>query len=256
MNIINDFLLNILIQLHQLTGNLGLSILVFTLLIRLILLPLSLPSLKSQKKMKEINPELKKLKQIHGSDKKALQMAQIELYKKHNLNPLAGCLPQLIQIVFLIVLYHVLVRFVSNTHFNGVVLNPNFLWLNLTKPDSLFVLPILAGLSQLFLSLMILPGGETPDIIPNDTKNKELVVENKQEEDAAEMAASMQKQMLFVMPIMTGFIAVRFPSGLGLYWVASTVFSIVQQYFISGWGGVTLYAERVLKRIWGERGSK
>ena len=91
---------------------------------------------------------------------------------------------------------------------------------------------------------MILPGGETPDVIPNDAKTKKLKEENKKEEDAAEMAAAMQKQMLFIMPVMTAFIAIRFPSGLALYWVASTVFSIVQQYFTTGWGGVTLYAKR------------
>lgn len=255
MNIINEFLLQILVQLHQITGNLGLAILSFTLLIRLILVPLSLPSLKSQKKMKELHPELKKLKEIHGDDKKALQLAQMELYKKHNVNPLSGCLPQLIQIVFLIVLYQVLVNFVSHSEINGIQLNPDFLWLNLTAPDSLFILPVLAGLTQLFLSVMILPGGETPDIIPNDSKSKKVAVANKKEEDAAEMAASMQKQMLFIMPIMTAFIAIRFPSGLALYWVASTVFSIVQQYFISGWGGITLYSSRLNKLLRGEKTS-
>lgn len=242
--VVNQVLIQFLLQLHQVTGNLGLSILAFTLIVRLLLVPLSLPTMKSQKKMRELQPELKKLKDTHGKDQKALQAAQMELYKKHNVNPLAGCLPQVVQIILLIVLYQVLVQFVSNTELNGVVLNTQFIWLNLTKPDQLFILPILAGLTQLFLSLMIAPGGETPDVIPNDSKIKKLKDENKKEEDAADMAAAMQKQMLFIMPVMTAFIAVRFPSGLALYWVASTVFSIVQQYFSTGWGGVTLYAKR------------
>lgn len=245
MNILNQALIELLIQLHQLTGNLGWAILVFTLVIRFLLVPLSLPSIRSQKKIRELQPKLKILKDLHGSDKKALQMAQIELYKKHNINPLSGCLPQLVQIGLLIILYNVLINFVSSGVVNGVDLNESFYWLDLTRTDRTFVLPVLAGVTQLILSLMILPGGETPDIIPNDAKSKKLKEENKKEEDVAEMAAAMQKQMLFIMPVMTGFIAISFPSGLALYWVASTVFSIGQQYFISGWGGVTLYVQRL-----------
>jgi len=180
----------------------------------------------------------------------------MELYKTHNINPLSGCLPQVVQIVLLIVLYRVLVSFVSKSEFDGVTLNPIFFWLNLTKPDQFFILPVLAGLTQLFLSLMILPGGETPDVIPNDVKTKKLKEENKKEEDTADMAAAMQKQMLFIMPVMTAFIAVRFPSGLALYWVASTVFSIVQQYFITGLGGIAIYSGRVVKLLQGKKASK
>ncbi|MBW7944444.1 membrane protein insertase YidC [Patescibacteria group bacterium] len=246
LSLINNILMEFLVQLHQITGNLGLSILAFTLVVRLLLVPLSLPGMKSQKKLRDLQPELNKLKAIHGKDKKALQLAQMELYKKHNINPLSGCLPQVVQIVLLIVLYQVLVAFVSKTEFNGVALNPHFFWLNLTQPDKFFILPVLAGITQLILSLMILPGAETPNLIPDDAKSKKLKEENKKEEDTAEMAAAMQKQMLFIMPIMTAFIAVRFPSGVALYWVASTVFSIIQQYFMTGWGGVTLYLKRTL----------
>lgn len=249
LNAVNQVLIQFLLQLHQVTGNLGLSILAFTLIVRLLLVPLSLPTMKSQKKMRELQPELKKLKDKHGSDKKALQVAQMELYKKHNVNPIAGCLPQVVQIILLIVLYQVLVKFISTPELDGVVLNTKFIWLNLTKPDQFFILPVLAGLTQLLLSIMIVPGGETPDIIPNDVKTKALKEENKKEEDTADMAAAMQKQMLFIMPVMTAFIAVRFPSGLALYWVASTVFSIVQQYFSTGWGGVTLYTKRAIALV-------
>jgi YidC/Oxa1 family membrane protein insertase len=241
--IINGFL-EVLVQLHKLTGNLGLSILLFTFIVRSLLVPLSLPSLKSQKKIKEMKPEIDALKQKHKGDQKAFQAAQLELYKKHNVNPLSGCLPQLLQIGILILLYRVLVTFISQTHVNGVTLNPIFMGLNLSKPDGTFVLPVLAGLTQLILSVMILPGGETPDVVPNNSKNKNIQQENKKEEDMAEMANSMQKQMLFIMPIMTGFIAIKFPSGLALYWVATTVYSIVQQYFVSGWGGLSMYWQR------------
>lgn len=242
---INHLFLELLVQLHQLTGNLGWSIIAFTALIRLVLVPLSIPTARSQKKIKELAPEYSALKKLHKGDKKALQSAQMELYKKHNVNPLAGCLPQLVQIALLIFLYQILVSFVGQTEVNGVVINTKFFWLNLSKPDQFYVLPVLAAITQLIMSVMILPGGETPDVIPNQSKDKSLVKENEKEEDAAEMAASMQKNMLFLMPIMTGMFAMRFPSGVALYWVASTVFSIGQQYFTSGWGGVETYSRRI-----------
>jgi len=245
MNVINQVLIELLVQLHQITGNLGWAIVAFTALIRLILVPLSIPSMKSQKKIRQIQPELNTLKNKHGDDKKALQVAQMELYKKYNVNPLAGCIPQLVQIVLLFILYRVLISFVSQTQVNGTTINAQFFWLNLTKPDPLFILPVLAAVTQLVLSIMILPGGETPDIVPNDSKNIKVIAENKKEENMADMAASMQKQMLFVMPLMTGFIALRFPSGLALYWVISTVFTIAQQYFMSGLGGLEIYMKRI-----------
>ncbi len=235
----------ILVQLQGFTGNLGLSILLFTFLVRSLLLPLSIPSLKSQKKMRELQPEVKKLKEKHKNDNKAFQAAQLELYKKYNANPLSGCLPQLLQIVMLIFLYRVLVGFLASSTINGIPIDPHFLWLNLSKPDGSFAMPILAGLTQLILSVMILPGGEVPDIVPNDAKSKKVVEQNKKEEDSAEMAATMQKQMLFMMPLMTAFIALRFPSGLTLYMVATTVFSIIQQLILSGPGGLTLYFNRL-----------
>ncbi len=249
MQQITNVFLEILVQLHNITGSLGWSILAFTFLARSILLPLSLPSLKSQKKIKEVQPELKKLQEKHRGDKKALQVAQMELYKKYNINPLAGCLPQILQLGLLILLYHVLINFISTPEINGVVLNPKFFWLDLAHADKLYVLPVLAGITQLILSLMIAPGGEVRDVVPNDSKSKKVQVENKKEEDMAQMAATMQKQMLFVMPVMTAFLALSFPSGLALYWVATTVFSIIQQYFFSGWGGLSLYSKRILAKI-------
>jgi YidC/Oxa1 family membrane protein insertase len=246
MQFLSNGLLEVLSQLHNLTGNLGLSILLFTFIIRSLLLPLSLPAIQSQKKIKAMKPELDQLKEKHKGDKKAFQLAQIDLYKKYNLNPLAGCIPQILQIGLLILLYHVLVGFVTQSQVNGVSINPHFFWLDLAKPDNLFVLPVLAGVTQLILSVMILPGGETPDIVPNNSKDKSIKKANEKEEDMAEMANTMQKQMLFMMPVMTGFIALRFPSGVALYWVATTVFSIVQQYFLSGPGGLVTYWQRII----------
>lgn len=245
----SDFILSMLVQLYQLTGDLGVALIVFTLLLRALLLPLTLPSLKAQKKMKELQPELLKLKKKHSGDKQKLQLATMEMYKKYNVNPLAGCLPQIAQIAILIFLYQALNTFFGQTEVSGVVIDPYFLGLNLALPDKTYVLPVVAGVTQLILSLMIAPGGEVADIEPNQAKTKKQKEKNEKEEDVADMAASMQQQMIFIMPFMTAFIALRFPAGIALYWVVTTVFSIVQQYAISGWGGLFIYSQRAYQYV-------
>mgnify|MGYP005838931383 CR=1 FL=1 len=244
MQFLTDGFFEILLFLYQFTGNLGLAIIAMTLIIRLILVPLTLPSLKARKKMAEIQPEVDKLKKKHGKNKQALQKAQLELYQKYNVNPLSGCLPQILQLVVLIFLYRALISFLGQEVVHETTVNSNFWWLDLSQPDAKYILPVIAGVSQLVLSLMISPGAETRDIVPNKSKSKKIQQENKKEEDTASMAASMQQQMLFMMPIMTVFIAARFPSGLAVYWVITTFFSIGQQYLISGWGGLKSYLVR------------
>lgn len=244
MEIITQTFIAVISELYLLTGSLGWSLIVFTILIRTILLPLTLPSLRAANKMKEIQPHIKKLKEKHGKDKKALQAAQLELFKKYNVNPLAGCLPQILQIIVLIVLYQVLINFLHAPAVNGTAIETGFFWMNLALPDTSGILPVLAAGTQLILSLMIAPGGEKEDLVPNNSKSKKVKKENEKEEDFAEMAAKMQQQVIFLMPIMTGVIAFQFPAGLALYWIATTVFSIVQQYYISGLGGLKTYYQR------------
>lgn len=246
MNIINQIFSQIFIVLYSVLGNLGLTIIIFTVIIRTILMPLTLPSIKARKEMSKLKPELDKLKDKYGSDKKALQLAQLSLYKKYKVNPLSGCLPQIIQLVIIIILYQFLQSIFKTNQLDGLVIDPKFLWLDLSQADNKYVLPVLAGATQLFLSLMIIPGAEIRDIIPNQSKSKQIQAANKKEEDMAEMADTMQKQMVFLMPLMTTVIAFKFTSGLVLYWVVSTLFSIVQQYFISGLGGVKEYAFKLV----------
>jgi YidC/Oxa1 family membrane protein insertase len=218
---------------------------VFTILIRLAIWPLTASSLHAMNNIKKLQPEVDKLKKKHKGDNTALQKAQMELYKKYNVNPMAGCLPQIVQIAITYVLYHVLINFLKTPELNGVSIDPFFLGLNLNNPDPTYVLPILAGVTQLFLSLMIAPGAEKRDLVANDSKKKKVQEENKKEEDFAEMAQSMQQQMIFIMPVMIGILAVNFPAGLSLYWVVTTIFSIAQQWHVSGWGGITLYYARL-----------
>jgi len=232
-NLINNSIRQALTFFYQVFGgNLGLAIIALTLFIRSILIPITLPSLKSAKKMQELKPLLDKLKKKHKNDKKKLQQAQMELYKQHNINPAAGCLPQIVQIVVLISLYRVLMNFIEADLVNGFTLNLKFLWLDLSKPDPYYILPVLAGLFQLIFSIAMQTGLKSEVKAPKNKAKKQ------QEEDSLEMAQTMQKQMLYTMPIMTTIIALKFPSGLALYWTASTIFSLVQQLIVSGPGGL------------------
>lgn len=237
MEFIINFFSEVLLFLNEALGGVGLALIVFTIIIRLLILPLTLPSIKSSQKIKKLQPELKKLKEKYKDDKQGYALAQSQLYKSYNINPLAGCLPQIIQLLILIVLYQAIIRLFNQE--NG--LNFNFLWADLSQPDNKYIFPILAALSQFVLSLMISPATQTRDVVPNKTQSELLKKANEKEEDIAEMASTMQQQMMFMMPIMTGIIALRLPSGLALYWIMGTLFSIVTQYFVSGLGGIAVF---------------
>jgi len=224
-------ILNSLLWLYQITGqNLGFAIIILTLLVRALLIPFTLPQLKSAKKLALLKPELVALKKKYGKNPQLFQQKQLEFYKSHNLNPAAGCLPFIAQFVVLIALYQV---FINSLQGAEVFANTRFFWLSLGEKDSTYVLPVLAGLLQFFTSLALLPAVENEPEKRKGTKE--------QKEDVAEMAASMQQQMVYLMPLMTVIFALQFPSGLALYWVITTAFSLVQQLIISGPGGITPY---------------
>jgi len=236
---INNIITQLLLFLYQHLGfNLGLAIISLTLIIRGILIPVTLPSLKSAKKMQELKPALDRLKKKY-KDPKKLQQAQLQLYKQNNINPASGCLPQIVQIIILISLYRVLTNFIGQEFFQGVKINLDFLWLNLSQPDPFYILPIVAGFTQLLYSLLTQSGTISQVKNPKDKKKKQ------QEEDKLEMAQSIQKQMVYTMPLMTTIIALRFPSGLALYWSVNTIFSFVQQLILSGPGGLKNLANRL-----------
>ncbi len=218
-------------------GSFGLAIIALTILIRTILIPLSLPSMKSAQKIKLLKPELDKLKKKHAKDKKTLQKEQLKLYQQHGVNPAAGCLPTIAQFAILIALYRVFIDLINKGNIDSLTIDMQFLWLDLSKPDPLYILPILAVVSQFILSKMIMGGREhhtTKDL--KKTQKAIQKKDKKQEESSLEMGETIQQQMLYIMPVMTGLIALRFPSGLALYWVITTVFSTIQQYFVSGPG--------------------
>jgi len=234
-NYIYQPILNTLLWLYQVTGqNLGFAIILLTLLVRFVLIPFTLPQLKSAKKMASLKPEIDALKKKHGHDAKVFQQKQMELYKTHNVNPAAGCLPFIAQFVVLIALYQV---FMSTLGGNGMgEIQSSFLWWDLKSKDTTYILPVLAGLLQFIMSLSILPAVE------NQPEKRPGTAEQKQ--DVAEMATTMQQQMVFMMPIMTVIFSIQFPSGLALYWVITTAFSLVQQLIVSGPGAILIYAKK------------
>lgn len=251
-------LLNLLILFYHLFfNNLGLAIIALTILIRVVLTPVLLPSMRAMNKMKELAPELEKIKKRHAGDKTKLMQAQADFYKEKGVNPAAGCLPQLVQIVVLIALFQ---GFSQVLYPNGDVvprlngflysplrisdhLNTSFLFTDLTKPD-VFRLPgvpvplpgvflILAAVAQFLSSKMMAP-----------VVAKEAQVAKKTPGGMDNMAAGMQQQMLYLFPLMTIIFGFTFPAGLVLYWLALSLFQAGQQYYISGWGGLTPWVSR------------
>ena len=245
-------ILNLLIFFYQiLFHNLGLAILVMTLALRGVLIPLTLPTLKAAQKQKDLAPELKKLKEKYKDNKEKLAKAQMELYRQNGVNPAAGCLPQILQLVVLIALYQVFIQVLSNDtqavlklneilYFDflkldpGRVINASFGPWNLTQSDPFFVLPVLAGVTQLLLAKMM-----RPVVVEGEKQAK------KTPDKSDDLMYTMQGQMLYMMPLMTIFIGWRLPAGLVLYWLATTAFSVAQQYFVSGLGGLEPWLRKI-----------
>lgn len=208
-------ILGSLIFLYKILGNnFGLAVVTLTVSVRAALIPLILPALRSARALRDLQPELDGLKKKY-KDKRKLQEEQLRLYRKRGINPAAGCLPYLLQFLILIALYRVFIHFIQTGSIDAMEVKMDFLWLNLAKSDPYYLLPILAGASQLVLALMM--------------SSKQ---QKKQKKESEEMAVAMQKQMIFMMPLMTVLIAIKLPSGLALYWLTTTVFSIFQQYFL------------------------
>jgi len=200
--------------------DLGLVIIVITVIIRLIVLPFGLKASRAQRKMKTLAPELNKLKETHKTDQQALAKAQMDFYKQNGISPFSSCLPVLIQLPILFALYRVLRE--GLTKINPVMvysfihlpekISPMFLgFLDLSRPEK-YVLPIIAGIGQYILGVMTTPS--------NNSKN-------------AGPEAAMTKQMLYIFPVMTIFLALSVPAGLVFYWIATTLFSILTQIYVN-----------------------
>jgi YidC/Oxa1 family membrane protein insertase len=251
-------LTNGLILFYKLLGgNLGLAIIGFSVLLRFILNPLTKPYMNSMKKMKDLQPELKKLQKKYEGDKQGLMKAQADFYKEKGVNPGAGCLPYLLQIVILIALFNVFTKVLNGDmgklnnllypilkFQDGISLNSQFLWLNLSKPDVFsipgipFKLPgiliFFAAFIQLLSSKMMGPLNKVDEKVAKETKSQ-----------ADDIQTSMQSSMTYTFPIMTLIFGVSFPAGLALYWFLFSVFQMIQQYQSGGWGGLSPWLSKL-----------
>jgi YidC/Oxa1 family membrane protein insertase len=225
---ISDPMGHALVFLATSIGSAGVAIIIFTLAVKLLLVPLTLQQLRSAKSMQVLQPKIKELQAKHKGDKQKITEETMALYKEHKVNPAAGCLPLLLQMPVIYGLYGALLD-LGNP--KDALFNPlfaqHFMWLTgqqitgngtltgLAAPDPLHILPILCVITQWVQQRMML------------TKNQAMDPQQQ----------SMQSIMQF-MPLMIGFFAWNYASGLALYWVVSTLFSIVLQYFITGWGSL------------------
>ncbi|MGE4508404.1 MAG: YidC/Oxa1 family membrane protein insertase [Eubacteriaceae bacterium] len=213
-----DFLYQIfgflLLQLYNLIGNYGVSIIVFTIIVKLLLLPLNIKQTKSMKDMQRLQPELQKLNKKYKNNKEKLNEETLKLYKVFKVNPAAGCLPLLLQFPILIGLYGTLRAPETWVFSNGMIdsVNMSFLWIdNLNVADPIYVLPVLAALFT-FITQKFTMANSTMN--PDDPN------------------AKTQKIMLYMMPIMIGYISIKMPAGVALYWVVQNVFTFFQQFIM------------------------
>lgn len=218
-------LYNILILLYNLVpgGDFGIAIILITVILRIILVPVYKKQIESQQKLQILQPKIKELQQKYKNDKEKQTKALMELYKEHKTNPFSGCLPLIIQLVFLIAIYRILLSISSN----GLIASPEELYSFVSNPGNI---------NQLFISLVDLT---KPSIViaalaavAQYFQTKMLMQNQPQKEkdsDEPDFAQIMSKQMLYLGPILTLFIGIKFPAGLSLYWLTSTMFMLSQQ---------------------------
>jgi YidC/Oxa1 family membrane protein insertase len=233
-------LYNLLIFIYNVVPlhDFGVAIILVTILIKFLLVPLSRKQIEAQKKMQELQPKIKAVQEKHKQDKEKQSRALMELYKENKANPFSGCLPMIVQLVFLIAIYRVLFNIsqagliVETAGLYSFVANPgqikhlflgiidlsstvNFSQLTLSNLPHI-ILVVLAAAAQYFQTKMLMA--------------KQPAAPAKRGE--MDFAQTMSKQMLYLGPVLTLFIGIKFPAGLALYWLVSTAFMIAQQYFL------------------------
>ncbi len=231
-------LYNILIFLYDFLpgADFGIAIIVVTLLIKFALIPLSKKQIESQKKMQEIQPELKKIQEKYKDNKEKQTKEVMKFYKENKANPFSGCLPMIVQIVFLIAIYRVIIN-ISNA---GLTVDASDLYsfvrdpgeinkmflgiIDLSSP-SLFIAILAAG-AQFWQMKMMMAKNKKKE------ESKKVEKKSKEKDSKPDFAQIMNKQMVVLGPMMTLFIGVKFAAGLAIYWLVSTLFAVFQQIYI------------------------
>ncbi|MEZ7718330.1 YidC/Oxa1 family membrane protein insertase [Leptotrichia wadei] len=204
-----DFVVYVLNAIYGVVGNYGIAIIIVTILMRIVIFPLTLKQEKSMKKMRDLQPEIEKIKEKYKDSPQEYQQKTAELYRESGVNPLGGCLPLLIQMPVFVALYWAFSG-------NAIPADAKFLWFTLKQPDRLFMIGNFA-----FNLLPILNVGVTyiqQKIMTSATSGQE--------------SSQQMQTMLYMMPLMMLFIFYKMPSGVTLYYLVSGALSLVQQYFI------------------------
>ncbi len=235
-------LFNVLVAINTVVHIPALAIIVFTVVVRLLVVPLTMKSLRSNRAMQQIQPLLKEVQRKYKDDKAKQQEEQMKLYQQYGINPAAGCLPMVVQLPVFFALYSAL-RYVLALHFDPAAplhvadmaqlqsilwvkewaqfanFSGPFLWIpNLGNADPVFILPVLSAVAQFFQNRMAMPRRDPNQ--PQDSQQK------------------MMNGIMQFMPLYILFISIGFPAGNVIYWAFSSIFGAVQQYFITGFGSL------------------
>ena len=176
----------------------GMAIILMTVVIKMILYPLTVKQVKSMKAMQELQPKMKRLQEQYKTNPQLLQQEMQKLYREAGVNPLAGCLPMLVQMPILMAIFYAL----RDATYEGG--NPSFLWMpSLSEADPYYILPVLSALSTYLTSRQT-----------TDESNQQM------------------KMMMYVMPIFIGWMSMNFAAGLVIYWITMNLVQVVQQWFI------------------------
>ena len=231
-NLFQDPMLNGLVILYGLLWqNFAITIVVFTIVVRLIMLPFTIKQLQATKGMQTLQPKMAALQKRYANDRQRLSQEQMKLYKEHGVNPLGCAVPTIIQFPIWIGLYQSILLAMAATpeslvslsgHLYSwmpeiaklIPLRSEFLWLDLSHPDKTLILPVLVAASTYVQQKMAATTSTDP----------------KQQQ--------MNSMMQGMMPLMLGFFAVQFASGLAIYWIVSNTASMAIQYFVLGMGGL------------------
>ncbi|OGY30038.1 MAG: hypothetical protein A3F35_00805 [Candidatus Woykebacteria bacterium RIFCSPHIGHO2_12_FULL_45_10] len=231
-----NLLVNLLLALNKiLFGNLGLTIIVIGIVSRVITHPFFKSSLRHAQLMRDLKPKLDEVKKKHGQDRAKHYEEQSKVYKEAGTNPLAGCLPTLVQIGVLILLYQVLLQLLK------MEVNTSFFYFDLGKPDnySLEGIPFkVPGLLVASTAIAVLVQSKMSLPASLALHKGEPKKEKEEKADLAEALTASQGQLVFLTPVLFLFWGGIFPAGLFLYYLSSTVVAILQQYYLVGWGSL------------------
>jgi len=221
---INIFI-NVLLTIYNLIGNFGIAIILFTILIRIVTWPLNAQQMKGAKAMQDLqnDKDWQAIQKKYAKDREKLAQEQMRVYREKGINPFGSCLPTLIQFPIIIALYQSIIRALAATPLDLlklsrsiifpfldvsdlIPLNSKFLWMNLGQPEPYYILAIVVAVTTYIQSKLTMP----PSTNPND------------------QSAAMGQSMTITMPLMLGWFALTFPSGLAVYFVTSNLLGIIQ----------------------------